>query len=190
MQHRHEIKGAAFLTLARYVAAEHGAPTLARLVDAMPAGERSVLEQPLASTWHPEDTHQRMLHAIFDLVAAGRLDRFEDLIARCTLRGVESFASLVLGMASPAFVLRRAPTLWGVIRRGPATLSVTQEGEVTIVSYRGFPYMGDELYRSYFVALLGALTRPSLGRTPPTKVAAHGDDWLDIRIDLSRRTAG
>jgi hypothetical protein len=187
MRFPHEIKGAAFVTLSRFVTEVHGPDVLASLTAALPPDSRDAIVHLLPSEWHAEDVHQHVLRATFDVVARGRIDRFEEIIADCTLRGVQSFATLVLGMASPEFVLRRAPTLWRVIRRGHASLTVEQTGTMTTVKYRNFPYFGDELYRSYFRALLGALARPSLGHTPPVTLLGHGDDWLDVRLDCARR---
>lgn len=86
-------------------------------------------------------------------------------------------------MSSAAFVLRRAPTLYGVIRRGPATLTVDQAEGRSHLAYRQFPFFDDELYRHYFRGLLRGLVRRALGRTPEVRIVGWGPDSLDVEID-------
>ncbi len=181
----HEIKGSAFVTLARWTLAERGKLALDALVEALPFSDRDALTNPTASAWYPEEVHQRVLRGVWVVLAQKDPREYEQIIAKATELGVRSFARLILSFASPSFVLRRAPTLWSMLRRGPATLTIHQHGPMTELHYRDFPFFGDELYRRYFHALLGALVRPSLGRAPPVTIVGFGDDHLDVRITLA-----
>jgi hypothetical protein len=144
-----------------------------------------LVRDTLPTQWHPEELHARVLQAAFAVLAKGDMARYERVIADCTLLGLKTFARLVLSMSSAEFVLRRAPTLWSVLRRGPATLTVEQSGTVSLLRYRSFPFFSDPLYRHYFRALLGAIVKPALGRTPKVRLVGHGDDWLDVEIDVA-----
>lgn len=181
----HEIKGSAFVTLLRWASVERPGAVPA-FFDALPPTDREPVRGALPSTYHPEALHQRVLGAAFTTFAAGDLDAYEAMIGACTLLGVQTFARLVLGFTSPAFLVRRLPALWGVLRRGPATLTVEQVGPTSVLRYREFPFFGDRLYRHYFRALLGAVVTPTLGHAPVVELLGHGADWLDVEIALSR----
>lgn len=181
----HEIKGSAFVTLLRWAAVERPAAVPA-FFDALPPTDREPVRSALPSTHHPEALHQRVLGAAFTAFAAGDLAAYEAMIGECTLLGVQTFARLVLGFTSPAFLVRRLPALWGVLRRGPATLTVDQAGRESVLHYRQFPFFDDRLYRHYFRALLRAVVTPTLGHAPRVELLGHGADWLDVEIDLSR----
>jgi hypothetical protein len=152
---------------------------------ALAPDDRVIVRDTLPTQWHPEELHARVLQATFEVLAKRDINRYERIIGDCTLLGVKTFARLVLSMSSPEFVLRRTPTLWSVLRRGPATLTVEQSGTLSVLRYRSFPFFADPLYRHYFRALLGALVRPALGRTPKVRLADHGDDSLDVEIDVA-----
>lgn len=179
----HEIKGAAFVTLQRLVTTEHGAENWSALVAAMPPAHGAQVQHAHASDWFDEEVHASVLRATFETVAARDVTRYEQVIDAGTTLGVHTFARLILGMSSPAFVVRRCPTLWTVIRRGPARVSVEQPSEGrSIVRYERFPFFDDVLYRHYFRALLGAVVRPALGRTPIVSLLAHTANTLDVEI--------
>lgn len=180
----HEVKGSAFVTVARWLQRDADRDDLARYLAALGDATRDRVRDATATQWFPESVHAEVLHVVFEVLAAGELPRFEQIIAECTTLGVQRFAKLVLSMSSPAFVLRRCPTLWTVLRRGPASVDVDQDGPRTVLHYRGFPYFDDRLYRHYIRALLGALVRPSLGRDPTVELVGHGADWLDVAVSV------
>ncbi|MBK8715065.1 MAG: hypothetical protein IPN32_09985 [Deltaproteobacteria bacterium] len=180
----HQVKGSAFVTVARWMSKCGDAELRTRYLAALPAGTRERVRDATATQWFPERMHAEVLRAVFDTVAGGELPRFEQVIAECTTLGVQTFAKLVLSMSSPAFVLRRCPTLWAVLRRGPAEVTVDQEGPRSVLHYTQFPFFDDQLYRHYLRALLGALVRPSHGRDAVVEVVDHGHDWVDIAVTL------
>lgn len=181
----HEIKGSAFVTLQRWAAEERPA-ALEAFFAALPPTDREPVRGALPSTYHPEALHQRVLGAAFHAFADGDLTKYEVMIGACTLLGVQTFARLVLGFTSPTFLVRRLPALWGVLRRGPASLTVEQGPRSSLLRYRQFPFFDDPLYRHYFRALLGAVVTPTLGHAPGVELLDHGPDWLDVQITLSR----
>lgn len=177
-----EIKGSAFVVLGRWLTENQGEDAYASLLAALSEGDRATVSGALASQWYPEELHGRVLRRLFEVNARGDIARFEAIIDGCTLLGVQTFARLILSMSTTAFMLRRAPTLWSVIRRGPATLAVEQTDERSRLAYRQFPFFGDELYRHYFRALLMGVVRPTLGRDPSVKVFDWGPSSLDVEI--------
>lgn len=179
----HEIKGSAFVTLLRW-ADEHRPGEVPAFLAALSPTDRDIVREALPSAFYPEELHHRVLVAAHSVFAREDLRAFERMIAACTSLGVQTFARLVLSFASTRFLLRRMPTLWSVLRRGPATLTVEQTEGHTDLHYRSFPFFRDHLYRHYFRALLGAVVEPTLGRTPSVEIVDHGPDWLDVRIVL------
>ena len=183
-RHDHEVKGSAFVTVARWLQHAGDPDAVARYLDALDDTARIPVRDATAGQWYPESIHVTVLHAVFDVLAHRDIPRFERIIADCTTLGVQTFAKLVLSMSSPTFVLRRCPTLWSVLRRGPSSVAVDQDGAHSVLHYRDFPFFDDVLYRHYIRALLGALVRPSLGREPAVEIVAHGPDWLDVAVTI------
>lgn len=179
----HEIKGSAFVTLRRQISAARGDEAWNELVARVPEPHRKAVRDATASEWYPEETHAAVLTALFETAAQGDVEKLETIVDEATTLGLQTFARAILAMSSPAFVIRRCPTLWSVIRRGPATLRVEQpEAGLSRLHYEGFPFFDDRLYRHYFRALLGAIVRPALRRAPVVRIVAHTTTTLDVEI--------
>jgi hypothetical protein len=180
---QHEIKGAAFVTLRRQIASTRGEPAWSEVVARVPELHRSAVRDATASAWYPEEAHAAVLTSVFETIAQRDLDELETIVDASTTLGLQTFARAILALSSPAFVVRRCPTLWSVIRRGPATLRVEQpEPGLSRLHYESFPYFDDRLYRHYFRALLGAVVRPALGTTPVVRLVSHTTTTLDVEI--------
>lgn len=148
----------------------------------MPADHRTLVADPLASVWHPEEVHRSMLHGLFSAVCDGDTSRFHDAIVGATELGIHKFARLILQMSSTAFVLRRVPTLWHIIRRGPASTKVEQGHGITRLTYSGFPYFDDVLYRHYIVGVLTGIAHVSGGVVPDVSVLEHSADGMIVEV--------
>jgi hypothetical protein len=133
--HPHEVKGSAFVTVARWLKHEGAPDSTARYLAALDDTARVPVRDATATQWYPESIHVAVLHAVYDVLARRDLPRFERIIAACTTLGVQTFAKLVLSMSSPTFVLRRCPTSWSVLRRGPSSVAVDQDGPRSVLHY-------------------------------------------------------
>lgn len=184
MEALHEVKGAAFVTLERVVSAEHGPTRWRELVAAIDEPHRAAIANVRTSDWYPEEAHAAVLRAAHEVIAGGDIVKFEALVESGTTLGIKTFARAMLAMTSPAFVVRRCPTLWSVIRRGPAVLEIEQpeDGTRSLLHYSRFPYFDQPLYQHYFRALLGAVVRPTLRRAPTVRITGRTRDTLDVEI--------
>jgi len=182
----HLVKGNVFVTVRDWLTDAHGEASYQRLLDAMPPEHAREVADPLPSIWHPETIHQSMLHALHETVCSGDLRRYQGVIADITVLGVHKFARLILQMSSNAFVLRRLPTLWKIIRRGPATTEVDQTRERTQIAYGRFPFYGDALYRHYILGVLTGIVRTSARMDPTVEVVRYETDRLlvDLRLPV------
>lgn len=180
----HLVKGNVFVTVREWLVREHGESAYADLLDAMPAAHAAEVREPMPSIWHPEEVHQSMLHALNQVFCDRDPERYREAIAELTILGVHKFARLVLQMSSNAFVLRRLPTLWRIIRRGPATTEIEQQRGLTRIRYGSFPFYGDELYRTYILGVLTGIVRISAGVDPDATVVTHGDDRMLVELRL------
>jgi len=183
----HLVKGSVFVTVRSWLTDEHGEQGYDDLLGAMTAEHASEVRDPLPSTWHPEEVHQSMLHALNEVFCDRDPFRYRQAIAALTVLGIHKFARLVLQMSSNAFVLRRLPTLWNVIRRGPATTEVEQQGDLTRIRYGSFPFYGDDLYRRYTLGVLTGIVRTSAEVDPEVQVVSHGTDRMVVELRLPRR---
>ena len=180
----HLIKGNAFVTVREWLTREHPARGYEALLEAMPAEHRMLVADPTPSVWHPEAGHRSMLHALDHVICNGDPVRFHRAITGATQLGVHKFARLILQMSSNAFVLRRLPTLWRVIRRGPATTVVDQDEERTRLTYTEFPFFADPLYRRYIVGVLTGVVLTSGGAAPRVDIVEHGVDSMVAEVRL------
>ena len=180
----HLVKGNVFVTVREWLTREHGREAYDDLLGAMPEDHAAEVRDPLPSIWHPEEVHQSMLHGLHAVFCDRDSRRYRDAIAELTILGVHKFARLILQMSSNAFVLRRLPTLWRVIRRGPATTDVEQREGLTTIRYGAFPFYGDELYRLYILGVLTGIVRVSAGADPEVRVVSHDVDRMRVELRL------
>jgi len=143
----HEVKGS-FFVIARRLLRERYTDREQEFMAALSPAVRATYEDTLASQWVPEEHLQEMLGALCSVIARGDLDRFETLLEESVEMGVHRFFTALLSLASPAFVLRRIPVLWKLIRRGGSGVSVRPHAEGTLVCYEGFPYFDDPVYEA------------------------------------------
>src|SRR4051812_12934585 len=115
----HEVKGLFFVVARKYVLDTYGEDAVAGMVDVMSERHRPAMREPLHSSWYVEEALQESLAAFQRVVARGDDHAFLSALEACTVDGVNRFFQLLIGLASPAFVLRKCPVLWRFVRRGP-----------------------------------------------------------------------
>lgn len=173
-----EVKGAWFVSAQAYLGAEGVLPAV---LAAVPVAHRPALVDPTPSAWYPEAALQATLGAMRK-VHATTPTAFVDAIDACTVIGTSRFFRALLALSTPAFVLRRVPTMWGKIRRGAGEVSVETADGTAIVRYRAFPYFADENYRLLTVGSLRAVVRTTTARTPSVEIVHATDLELDVRV--------
>lgn len=173
-----EVKGAWFVSAQAFLEAERALPAV---LAAVPPPHRAALAEPSPSDWYPEAALQATLAAM-RRVHAPTPTAFVDAIDTCTVIGTSRFFRALLALSTPAFVLRRVPTMWAKIRRGAGEVAVeTHDGEA-LLRYRSFPWFADENYRLLTVGSLRAVVRTTTGRTPLVEITDAVDDALDVRV--------
>jgi hypothetical protein len=112
--------------------------------------------EPLHSYWYAEEALQEALAAFQRVVARGDDREFLAALEACTVDGVNRFFQILIGLASPTFVLRKCPVLWRFVRHGgyvEVDAADANHGRA-IVRYRDFPYFHDRNYRLMMEASL------------------------------------
>lgn len=180
-----EVKGLWFASLQGYLREAYGEAELQRVLAAMPENYRAALDAPLTSSWYPEDALQSSLSAVYTCMARGNEQRFMQLIEAVTEHGISRFFRVLLRMANPEFVLKQVPAMWRHGRRGLGRVEVSVAPNVVTVSYSGFPYFDDHLYRLLTEAMLRALVRIGSKRAPDVRIDDYGDDWLRVKVTLA-----
>lgn len=174
-----EVKGAWFVSARMFLGAD--APILDAVVAEVALVHRHVLQEPASSAWYPEAALQETLRAMRK-VHCPEEGRFVDAIDACTVIGTSRFFRALLSLSTPAFVLRRVPTMWGQIRRGKGRVAVTTTDEDAVLQYRDFPYFADENYRLLTLGSLRAVVRTSTGQTPQVTLENVTRDAIDVRV--------
>lgn len=173
-----QVKGTWFVVARDYVVEQHGEALALEMERYFDADVVDVWSDPSTVRWVPERALGQALMALHQLPCRGDLAAFERVCFECTGRGVDRFFTVLLSMASPDLVLKGVPTMWKLIRRGPARLSVRAVEGGSEVRYENFPYFDDARYRRLTRASLGALVERSRGVTPAVEVRDYGTDHL------------
>ncbi len=177
-----EVKGVWFLTAKRSVLAQQGQPVWDALVASLPEKYRAGIAEPVASGWYPEEVFGLALERLDALVAEGDPRRLSTFVEEGTVEGVSRFFRSVLGLATPAFVVRRLPALWRLVRRGAGTVSVDAGATSATVRYTEFPHWNDARYRLLTISSIRALLRMCTGREPVVREESHTHDTLVIHV--------
>lgn len=149
----------------------------------MPVSVRSALAEPVAAQWYPEICLAHTLAALRRQLTDGSAFEFMRLVEDITIDGVGRFFRLVLALASPAFVLRKVPVLWGRMRRGQGRVEVELLGDRVQLRYAEFPWFDDENYRLMTMATLRGVTRAAGASTPLVEPVrwTHDAFVVDVR---------
>ena len=182
VQGRSEVKGSWFVTGQRVLASRPDSVRDA-VRAALPPEARGPFDGPLASEWYPEETLQAVLSALYDVVAEGEPERFEELMEETVEHGIHRFFSVVLKLSRPGFVLRQIPTMWKMIRRGPGHVRVEGAPGGSHVRYADFPFFADMHYRVLTRASIRVLLRQAGVRPAEVRV----EDWGPSHLTLFAR---
>jgi hypothetical protein len=181
-----EVKGIWFDSAARWLRRTRGPDAAARLDALVSEAHRGILLDPVVFDWYPEAALGDLLAAVRVELTDGSAGAFVHIIEEITLDGVGRFFRLVLSLASPSFVLRKVPILWGRMRRGAGRVEVDATLQRVRLRYRDFPYFDDENYRLMTVATLGGVCRAAGAKAPSVEIVAWTADSLDVDVRLAR----
>ncbi len=182
MRPQTEVKGIWFASVGGYVSSTQGPESLEALVEGLRPEHRPWMLDPLPSEWYPEVFLQDMLHAAHRLLCDGDDGAFLDFIEGATTHGVGRFFRLFLGLASPRFIMRTMPSMWGRVRRGGGRAEVEVGAHRTVVSYRDFAYFDDPSYRVMSEGTLRGLCAVTGCDSVQTCILDHGVDWIDVEV--------
>ncbi len=177
-----EVKGVWFVTARSYIERQFGSDTLDRIVDSIPREYRGAIEEPLASTWYPEEALQQALSAMHVELANADDKRFVEIVEESTREGVTRFFRVLLRVSTPGFVLRRVPTMWKQIRRGAGKVEVTVTDGDIVIEYTEFPYFEDKLYRLLTLGSLRGLVELATHRGADIQILDHGPSHCTVVV--------
>ncbi len=176
----YECKGIWLVTAQRFLDRRYAPDAL----DAhLSAEARDILADPVASEWYPETLLAEVLAAMRAALAGGNAERYELLLEEIAEFGVHRFLSAVLHLTSPSFMLGRVPTLWRILRRGPAQILLEPLPNATAVRYGNFPFFADENYRLLARASIRVLLRLTGIASPQVDIT----DWTPTSLDILAR---
>lgn len=177
-----EVKGIWFDSARAWLRTHADSGVVARMDARVSAAHRGVIADPVVSAWYPEDALAELLAALRAEVTDGSPERFIELVEAITLEGVGRFFRLLLALASPRFVLKKVPVLWGRMRRGGGRVSVTVAADHVALHYREFPRFHDENYRLMTVATLAGVCRAAGAKAPHVEIVDWTHDSLDVIV--------
>lgn len=177
-----EVKGIWFDSALRWLTRTRGPGAAVQLDARVSEPYRGILLEPLVSDWYPEQALAELLAAMRAELTDGSDEAFVDVIEQITLDGVGRFFRLVLSLASPAFVVRKVPVLWGRMRRGAGRVEVEAGDDVIHLHYREFPWFADDNYRLLTVGSLRGVCVASGASNPDVQIVDASDDSLDVDV--------
>lgn len=154
-----EVKGFWFTVPRRYVLENLGQDALDAVIAHMGPAHGAILDSALSSEWYPEETLRRMLAAYFTVLAKGEAAEFVRIVEETSLVAIHHFFRALLRLVPPAMMLRKIPTMWNIMRRGPGRVAVETSDTGGFVHYSHFPYFDDTLYRLLTKGAIQALMR-------------------------------
>jgi hypothetical protein len=175
-----EVKGLWFTVGRRYVLENAGQESLDAIMAHMGSAHGAIFGSALPSEWYPEETLQRTLAALDAILAEGNHAEFVRVTEEASLLGIHHFFRALLRIVPPGMMLRKIPTMWNIMRRGPASVVVETGDEGGEVKYSGFPYFADTHYRlrtkgaiQALMTLCGTRADVELGEHTPDSLLVH-----------------
>ncbi len=177
-----EVKGLWFTVGRRYLVERCGQAVFDECVERLGERHGPVLADALPSEWYPEETLQQTLAVLDVVVARGDQAAYVDMLEECSLLAVHHFFRALLRLVPPATMLRKVPTMWGLIRRGAGRVTVEADETQAVVRYEEFPYFDDVHYRLLTLAAIRSLMTLCGTRHAQVTLAAHTHDSLTVHV--------
>ncbi|MGH7296731.1 MAG: hypothetical protein ACRELB_17460 [Polyangiaceae bacterium] len=178
-----EVKGLWFTVGRRYILESYGEETMAACVARLGDKHGATFAEALPSEWYPEETLQQTLGVLAVVVAQGDMELYTRIIEGCSLMAVHHFFRALMRLVPPATMLRKVPTMWGLIRRGAGRVAVAADETHGVVHYSEFPYFDDVNYRLLSLGAIRSLM--SLCGAPQARVELAGHTRSSLRVDVS-----
>ena len=178
-----EVKGLWFTVGRRYILENHGEETLAACIARLGDRHGETFAQALPSGWYPEEALQQTLGVLAVVVARGDMDLYTRIVEDCSLVAVHHFFRALMRLVPPATMLRKVPTMWGLIRRGAGRVVVAADETHAVVRYSDFPYFDDANYRLLSLGAIRSLMTLCGATQARVELAGHTRDSL--RIDVA-----
>ena len=182
---RQEISGVFFAGARDYIRDQHGPEVLERVAEQAGPEAGSVLRDPDREAWYPEESFREMLRAFCEVVAGGDVDRFEEIIRSGSLLGIRHFMQIITRQTAPRELLQRTPSLWNLLRRGPATVRVESQPDRIVMHYEGYPFHAHPVYVPFFWGLVASRLEASSGYVPPIRVLEDVTDHLAVEVRIA-----
>lgn len=180
-----QVKGFAFEVLRLHLLETFGLAQVTEAFDTLPRHTREILESPDIAEWYSESEMRRVIHLVYDQLAGRNDEKFLEIMRGNALAGINRFFRMVLGLASGRFVLRKIPTLWKRVRRGPATLRAEQLDDGTVlIHYENFRYCRDPIYRLVSIANCQAAAFAATKHMPKGKVVRHSSTSMTLGFEV------
>jgi hypothetical protein len=177
-----EVKGLWFTVGRRFVLERYGQETLDTCIARLGERHGAVLRDALPSEWYPEETLQQTLAVLYIVIARGDQATYVDIIEEASLVAVHTFFRALLRLVPPATMLRKIPTMWGLIRRGAGRVAVEADDAQAVVRYSEFPYFDDVHYRLLTLGAIRSLMTLCDTRHARVELAAHTHDSLTVAV--------
>jgi hypothetical protein len=177
-----EVKGLWFTIGRRYVLENFGHDALDELTAHMGPEHGAVVTSALPSEWYPEATMQRMLAALNVVLAKKNPAEFVRITEEASLLGIHHFFRALLRIVPPGPMLRKIPTMWSIMRRGPAHVEVETGPDGGVVLYSGFPYFDDPLYRLLTKGAVQSMMTLCGTRDAQVELKTHTGDSLIVEV--------
>jgi hypothetical protein len=177
-----EVKGLWFTVGRRYLLERYGQETVDACVARLGERHGSVLTDPLASEWYPEEALQQMLAVLDVVVAHGDQALYVQIIEEGSLLAVHHFFRALMRLVPPPTMLRKIPTMWTLVRRGPGRVAVEIDEHHGVIRYSSFPYFDDVHYRLLTLGAIRSLLTLCGAKNARVELAGHTHDSLVVDV--------
>lgn len=176
-----EVKGLWFTVGRRYVLENLGQDALDAVLAHLGPEHGEIVSTALPSEWYPEETFGRLLVALNVVLAKENPEEFVRITEETSILGIHHFFRALLRLVPPPVMLRKIPTMWNIMRRGPGRVAVETGDHRGVVRYTRFPYFDDPLYRLLTKGAIQSLMR-LCGTPAQVELGLHTIDSLVVEV--------
>lgn len=179
-----EVKALTFVTMRSFLPGHFGEGSYQRLRAALSSETIAVLDQADASDWVSERHMHELMRQVYDGLLDADDDGYMEFARALALAGISRFLKIFLSLASERFVLRKIPVVWTRLRRNAGAVTAQVEDDIVRLSYDGFPYLSDRVYRLLSLANCQALVYAATQKLPLGHVKHWAKDSMILEFEL------
>ncbi len=179
-----EVKVLTFITMRSFVPRRMGEDAYASMRAGLSPETLASFDLEDPGEWVPEAHMHEVMRWVYDQMLESDDDAYLEFARDLAKAGISRFLRIFLSLASERFVLSKIPTVWKRLRRNAGQVSSEHADGIIRLSYDGFPFFGDRVYRLLSLANCEALVFAATKRLPLGAVKHWSKSSMILEFEL------